>query len=491
MSDSRRSVLSLAVWTLVAVLGNVSSAQAQINVDRELARARNEWAAGTPEDRSRALHRLSRVGEAATLQAPIVIAALSDPDPTNRLLALGIVGDLESVKKSIILKLSTLLSDPDVHVRVAAAQAVASLGAKAEPAIPALVKSLRADPEQRCPEAAAALAAIGDSALPAFARLLRDRDPDVRKTAIGGLGQLDSWQSSGRAGAIGVNLAPQVEALASDPDIGVRTALATMLAGCQDNSQAALVTLQLLARDPAVEVRSTVARVFARPGFAIRGPASWWLALAKDCDRTVRIEVVQALPQTGLSESTVMDRLLDALKDPDAEVRAAAAGRLADEEQLVWVADKTGRSPTWSNTKKLLDHSPTAFAAIKSAIADPDPRVRAATTNLLPVFKAEAVAMIPALEGRIDPDERIRTAAAAAIAGSKPDSKCADTAHSSLRSPIPPMLRMGMSRSLPMRPGLSRPLAGRPRRRCAASCSPASTPWRRRPGHGPGKTWSP
>ena len=273
------------------------------------------------------------------------------------------------------------------------------------------------------------MAAIGDPALPAFAELLRDPDPEVRKTAIGALGQLASWRYSGGAGEVGINLIPQVEVLASDPDIGVRIALAAMLAGCQDNSRATSEPLRLLARDPAVEVRLAVAKAFGRPGVAMNGAASWWLELAKDRDRMVRIAVVAALPQAGLAKATLIDRLLDALKDPDAEVRAAAAGRLADERQPVWVADKTGRSPVWGDMRKLLGRSPTAFAAIRSALADPDPRVRAAATRLLPVFKAEAVDLIPALkDGLKGPDERVRIASAVALAGFGPDSRCATRA---------------------------------------------------------------
>jgi HEAT repeat protein len=77
-----------------------------------------------------------------------------------------------------------LLNDPESSVREAAADTLAGFGRRAEPSIPALVRSVRAGPDRRCLKAASVLASIGEPAVPALIELLKDRDPEVRKTVL-------------------------------------------------------------------------------------------------------------------------------------------------------------------------------------------------------------------------------------------------------------------------------------------------------------------
>ncbi len=266
-----------------------------------------------------------------------------------------------------------MLKDPEPGVRVSAVKALATFDRKAEPSIPALVQSLRAGPDLRCPEAVTVLAAIGDPALPAIADFLKDPDPEIRKTAIRCLAQLPSWHSSGRPGAIAVNLQPRVNALARDPDTGVRIALTQMLAGTMRDSEEAAETLRILFRDPAAEVRLAVVTAMSQQGIVPKIFVPLLLELCKDGDRRVRIAAVGTLPQADVTSATVIDRLLDALRDPDADIRAETAEKLAlaysDGEEMWSTVGREFYVPT--SVRKALARTAPALALIEIGTRGP------------------------------------------------------------------------------------------------------------------------
>ena len=77
MRVNGRRGLTMIVWILVAGFGTIPSVRAQIDVNRELARAQDAWKNGTPADRNQAMDRLAALGNEGGPAAPLVIAVRS------------------------------------------------------------------------------------------------------------------------------------------------------------------------------------------------------------------------------------------------------------------------------------------------------------------------------------------------------------------------------------------------------------------------------
>lgn len=121
----------------------------------------------------------------------------------------------------IISVLNELLaSDDDALLRRVAATRLGQFGSQASVAVADLVQALR-DPEPRVRQSAAnALGQIGPAALPHLEPLLDSDGREIRMRAI---------YSIGRMGTAAKSMVPRMEALRSDPDIGVAQAAAVAL----------------------------------------------------------------------------------------------------------------------------------------------------------------------------------------------------------------------------------------------------------------------
>src|SRR5262249_57143042 len=80
------------------------------------------------------------------------------------------------------------LESTDDNARQAAAAALAELGPKAEPAVPALLNALKSKNEFLRLNATLALGKVGKGAVAKVADALQDKDDDVRYYAIWALG---------------------------------------------------------------------------------------------------------------------------------------------------------------------------------------------------------------------------------------------------------------------------------------------------------------
>ncbi len=94
MFDHLGRWLLIIVGTLALLHGASQSGLAQVDVDRELARARNEWMEGTPAARVKTLVRLESLGEDASPAVPILVAALHETDPSTRVKAAQVLGQV-------------------------------------------------------------------------------------------------------------------------------------------------------------------------------------------------------------------------------------------------------------------------------------------------------------------------------------------------------------------------------------------------------------
>lgn len=208
-----------------------------------------------------------------------LVDAVAEADAPGRQSAARALGYLED-PRAVQALIEALRTDADPEVRTTAAWALGQIGSRA--AVPALLQALASDRAEGVRRTAAwALGEIGDpQAAPGLVETLRDGDAEIRQTAVWALGQT-------RAGA---GAAPLAELLRSGTDAHLRESAAWALG--QIGGAASLPALTEALRD-----RS--------PG--VRAQAAWAIGRIGDVPQVTRM-----------------------LSHPDAEVRATAAGALAE-----------------------------------------------------------------------------------------------------------------------------------------------------------------
>jgi HEAT repeat protein len=395
-----------------------------------------------PKVRGGAARALEMLGDRARAAAPALVAALGDKEPPedpkdSREPTFDFwqreaeprpsvyQAALRAIGPGAVPALVERLEAPEREARVVALRALGFLGDHAKPAVPRL-NALLDDPNLRG-EAAAALGGIGTrDAIPALIAKLKDDDPGFRARAAETLGRI-GWerqaaQYSSRTFARGA-IMPLVAAL-KDPDPGVRAAAAGALRDIGSEAAAAVPDLVAVLNDAVAEVRLAALRAFGRVGIIPAESQGVVLALLKDPDRRVRRAAAGAIDEDALKTKAVVAGLLAALEDPDTDVRAAAAQRL-HQAHVEWFSNSGG---TFHDSPGLVQNQ-AGPAALRAALGDHDPRVRAAVAWLLPVFKAEAAASVPLLIAHLkDPDVNVRRAAGEALSRFGPAAKDATPA---------------------------------------------------------------
>ena len=140
------------------------------------------------------------------------------------------------------------------------------------------------------------------------------------------------------------------------------------------------------------------------------------LGCLKDKDRRVRLASARAIAGSDLGSDRVVAGLLAALRDPEADVRAAAAGKLVCTNGKGGYCLEEGTFQQEECDGAALARSPNAFASLRAALLDPDRRVRAAAAYVLPVFKEDAPVAVPLLIDRLtDPAMVVRVGAAKSL----------------------------------------------------------------------------
>jgi HEAT repeat protein len=200
---------------------------------------------GPAEPRWRAADVLGQLGPPARAAAPALVAALDDPDPHVRAVAVrslgrlapdvpgavpalvGLFPDLGAIRAvaefraagaEAVPRLTELLNHPDPAVRRNAARTLGRIGEAARPSAPALAARLTDDDPAVREYAAKALGGIGPSAaaaVPELVKLLDDPEPQVRQGAVVALGDMREAAKE---------VLPRLRALKDDPDPAVRSA---------------------------------------------------------------------------------------------------------------------------------------------------------------------------------------------------------------------------------------------------------------------------
>jgi HEAT repeat protein len=190
-------------------------------------------------------------------------------------------------------------------------------GPSPEQVLPRLISLLKdPDPEQRR-TAAQALGKIAYAkAVPALVEALRDSDPGVRRNAAWALGIIEPDE---------FDWSPVV-ALLFDPDPGVREAAGGALSLTGAN-HAAAEFLQERLRDPGVSNDTKRLGALALGSMAIKSDVGFLIKMLQDRDPRVRRWAVVALGEMA-DQKTVAPLSRVLTKDPDPGVRIEAAFRL-------------------------------------------------------------------------------------------------------------------------------------------------------------------
>lgn len=247
-------------------------------VQTEAAKALGTFGAEAMDDLLRALSKgnkdvkLGVIGALAVIRDPrsvgSLIVGLHDPGSEVRwqaAFALGEIGDARATGPLV-----TALSDPDKYVRYGAAFSLAKLGWKP------------ATPEERAFYFAGmqewkALADAGPDAIPALTVALFDRDPGVRRKAVGVLGEIGSAKA-----------VPALTQALSDPNSEVRWAAVLGAPACGIDP---LYIPRGISRRPRTAKNPLVAGLlnFLLPGLGYGYLGKWWGIMIFQIDITATV----------------------------------------------------------------------------------------------------------------------------------------------------------------------------------------------------------
>ena len=374
------------------------------------------------------------MGARAAPAIPALIAALREADPpeggghpeseeleddtsSQRSAASACEAALRGIGPASVPPLLRLIKSTEPKARVQAVRTIGALGPDAKPAVPHLI-GLLSHPDIRA-EAASALGRIGmpaRAAVPMLISAVKNRDPALRIRAAEALGRIGEHALHQMRPSTSRTVVSALAAALKDPDRRVRAAAATACARIGPQASAASPELVTSLSDSQSSVRLASLRALGRFVQHSDPEQNALLGCLKDADRRIRVGAAKAIAASDLGSDAVIAGLLAALNDPDADVRAAAAGR------LVCTNGKGG----YIVTEDVFDHteadnaalvrSPIASAVLRAAVLDPDRRVRAAAAYLLPVFKQDASVAVHLLIDRLkDPAVVVRVAAAKSL----------------------------------------------------------------------------
>ena len=241
----------------------------------------------------------------------------------------------------------TRLSSSDEAALLRAIDDIATLGRKAEAAVPKLVGLLSADSDPVRWRAARALAAIGpkaDKAVPHLAKSLKDANPLVRAHAVHALGQI---------GPASRGVVEELGKLIADPDSHVRRATVAAWRNIRPGPKLSIPIFLKVLEDAEGEVKIQAMLALSEAGReAVPGliealkneRAQYWaclvlqhigpdakdalpalLPLFKDDLPQVRMQAVMAMAEIGTKNAEHVGAVLPLLNDRENAVRYAAA----------------------------------------------------------------------------------------------------------------------------------------------------------------------
>jgi HEAT repeat protein len=312
------------------------------------------------EVRRRCSAALAAVGEPAV---PALIKALRHQTNVVRLEAARTLEELGSVARAAVPELTALLGDAgaDVALRQHCAAALGAVGAEAAPAVPTLLRTIRAEQPALRDQSARALGRIGavtPEVVPALLAALKDDQVLVRTGAATGLGLARSSpkeavpalvealrtrevksstegdvtqlrQSAAAAlASFGPQAAPAVEPLAEvikDPrePSQLRRACLGALGRMKEAAKPALPAIAELLKEPAPPLDLTRTALQTLAALGPDGVAVLATAVKEGGTNTRRL-AIQTLSNMGANAAPALPALEQAAKDPNASIAGAA-----------------------------------------------------------------------------------------------------------------------------------------------------------------------
>src|SRR5579859_4575249 len=208
------------------------------------------------------------------------------------------------------------LESPLKSTRLHAMKELGKKGNAGKDAIPILIDHLRHHKDKDLAnQAAEALAQIGATSVPELIKVLEDSAPAVQKRALGALGVIGPKAKQ----AVG-----PVSKFLQNKDAKVRALAAWVLGEMGPAARPVADSLAKALRDADSDARRLAAEALHEIGSDM---VSHLLPVVKDDDLSVRLSSVRALAIFHERKEAVQS-LVDALRDPNTKVRAAAADTL-------------------------------------------------------------------------------------------------------------------------------------------------------------------
>jgi HEAT repeat protein len=288
----------------------------------------------------------------------------------------------------------------DCPLRLVAATALGAIGPDAEAAVPELIRAL-ADPDPRvCGEAATALGAIGPPAAGAVTPLASLAAQD-RKDSI-------SDRAAEALAAIGRGSVPALGAMVFDACADTRFRAISAIGDIGPNAAAAIPDLVKALADPVDEVREAAAEALGKIGNVpgVTAAVDGLIAALHDPECTVRTEAAESLGRMGPLTDRVIPALARAIKD--IQPGYAALDALEQMGMPAFPAILTLLQDSSADTRNLAVRALGRLARLRSENpAENEPPAKARER-----VQAVRAALI---EACAEPDERLRFDAARAL----------------------------------------------------------------------------
>jgi len=330
-----------------------------------------------PTARDEAVNAFKNMGPTAV---PGLVKLLQTKDPGLRRRAWAIAVKLPRRLRAWFFKDVNWPDPNDVHA--AAAKALGLIGPEAQPAVPALARSLHDQSRQVRLEAATAMARIGKVSVPMLVEALHDPDPEVRHAAAYALGEIGPEAHAA---------VPRLLEMLSETNGPLRTSVAYSLGRIGPSDLSALVNL-LEHGSAASQVEA--AKLLVGYYRSLRRTIPAIGKRATNESPAIRQQALESLSVIRDAQALALSITLRSLKDPAVEVRLAATTALC----------QMGL-PSQAVVKPLSE-----------CLSDESPAVRASAAQSLGNLGPVAKSAVPALTASLDDkEERVRTSAREAL----------------------------------------------------------------------------
>lgn len=398
----------------------------------------------------RILSRWDRMDSTARQAAlPELVRAFKEDDENLRL---GVMLTLTDAGPGSVDELAKALNDNDFNVRFYAAWTLGRIGPDAAPAVPALLEArtdLNGDVRRKAVYALGRIRPPADQTIPVLIETFKDDDVDVRRAAVEAVAGYGKEAVPALIAALGdKSFAVRRQAVLTLTEIGPEAvpALAALRPfyldaadGLQDEAAVALASIG----PPALPLLAKALQTdpVAPPGQVVLGLGSPWALLG--VWRDFAAEHRRAIDALGKINLEALDTLLAALKNPNADVRAQAAGQLGllgyrDKRVVVPLVDAL-RDPEddvrkqagWA-LQQLLPDARLVIPGARLALTDANPETRFNTVSFLSLQGPAAVPLL--VEAIKDKDEKVQVQAVKALHELKVDNDY-------LKSSVLPLLK--------------------------------------------------